>query len=173
MITYQHPPPLSPSSISAHTPCKTHTPTSHPDHDAHKARRRAIAPYFSKPNVASRQHLLRRNVETLRRRLDVLAAAGEVTFNLGAAISALTRDSANEFITGKRNDELDRGDFGIGLSIASQGAGPFWRITKHVRWFGPAMMALPVDWVMKVADENTKAFLGYLKVGKVGPGPEI
>jgi hypothetical protein len=86
------------------------------------------------------------------------------TFNLGAAISAYTRDNANEFIIGKPYNELDLEDWGIGLSIASQGAGTFWRTTKFVRWFGPSMRAMPIEWAMKVADEGTKSFLRYLQV---------
>lgn len=85
------------------------------------------------------------------------------TFNLGAAISAFTRDTANEYIVGKEYNELDLEDFGIGLSIASQGAGVFWRTTKHVRWFGPAIRAMPIQWAMKMADEGTQSFLRYLQ----------
>lgn len=65
---------------------------------------------------------------------------------------------------GRQYNELDLDDFGVGLSTASQGAGTFWRTTKHIRWFGPMMRAMPVDWAMKIADDNTKAFLGFLKV---------
>jgi hypothetical protein len=64
---------------------------------------------------------------------------------------------------GKNYNELDREDFGIGLSIASQGAGVFWRTTKHVRWFGPSLRAIPIAWAMKSADEGTKSFLQYLQ----------
>ena len=131
------------------------------DHDAHKARRRAIAPFFSKPNVIARQDLLHRNIEKLCQRISKLT---KTTFNLGAAISAFTRDNANEFIIGKSYNELDLEDFGIGLSISSQGAGVFWRTTKHIRWFGPALRAMPIDWAMKAADEGTKSFLRYLQV---------
>ncbi|XXH01450.1 hypothetical protein Hte_007810 [Hypoxylon texense] len=130
------------------------------DHDAHKAHRRAIAPFFSKANVVARQDILRRNVDKLCGRLSKL---GGTTFNLGAAISAFTRDSANEFIVGKAYNELDLEDFGIGLSIASQGAGVFWRTTKFIPWFGPALRAMPIDWAMKAADEGTKSFLRYLQ----------
>ncbi|KAI1141301.1 cytochrome P450 [Hypoxylon sp. FL0543] len=130
------------------------------DHDAHKARRRAVAPFFSKKNVAAREDLLQRHVDKLCWRISNLAGS---TFNLGAAISAFTRDNANEFILGKKYNELDLEDFGIGLSIASQGAGVFWRTTKHIRWFGPALRAMPIDWAMKWADEGTKSFLRYLQ----------
>ncbi|KAF2704078.1 trichodiene oxygenase [Pleomassaria siparia CBS 279.74] len=130
------------------------------DHDAHKSRRRAIAPFFSKPSVAARRQLLRRNVDKLCQRISKLAGT---TFNLGAAISAFTRDNANEYIIGKEYNELGFEDFGVGLSVASQGAGVFWTTTKHVRWFGPTMRAIPIPWAMKMADEGTKAFLRYLQ----------
>ncbi|KAI1392440.1 trichodiene oxygenase [Hypoxylon trugodes] len=130
------------------------------DHDAHKARRRAIASFFSRPNVVARQNSLDQNVQKLCQRISELDGTA---FNLGAAISAFTRDNANEFIIGKTYNELGLEDFGIGLSLASSGAGPFWRLTKHVRWFGPSLKAVPIDWAMKVADEGTKAFLRYLQ----------
>ncbi|KAI0406754.1 trichodiene oxygenase [Xylaria palmicola] len=120
----------------------------------------AIASLFSKPRVAARQDVLRRNVDKLCQRISKLAGT---TFNLGAAISAFTRDTANEYIVGRMYNELELDDFGVGLPLASQGAGPFWRITKHVRWFGPAMRALPVSWAMKAADDGTRAFLRYLQ----------
>ncbi|KAF2653890.1 cytochrome P450 [Lophiostoma macrostomum CBS 122681] len=130
------------------------------DHDAHKSRRRAIAPYFSKSNVAAQQKLLGRNIDKLCQRIAKLTSTD---FNLGAAVSAYTRDNANEYIIGKTYNELDLEDFGIGLSISSQGAGVFWRTTKHVPWFGPALKAMPVSWIMKIADEGTKSFLRYLQ----------
>ncbi|KAH6845701.1 cytochrome P450 [Chaetomium sp. MPI-CAGE-AT-0009] len=132
------------------------------DHDAHKAHRAAIAPLFSKAKVASRQDLIRKNVDKLCKRIDGLAANG-TTLNIGAAVSAFTRDIANEYITGKEYNELDREDWGIGLSISSQGAGVFWRTTKHIRWFGPTLRSIPIDWVMKTADEGTQQFLRYLQ----------
>ncbi|KAI0394396.1 trichodiene oxygenase [Xylariaceae sp. FL0594] len=128
------------------------------DHNVHKIRRSAIGPFFSKARkarITARQDVISRNVEKLCQRISDLAGTD---FNLGAAVSAFTRDTANEFIVGKRYEELDLEDFGIALSLASQGAGPFWRITKHMRWFGPAMRALPVPWAMRIADEGTKAF---------------
>lgn len=135
------------------SPCK--------DHDLHRARRRAIAPFFSKANVVARQQILSRNLDKLSSRISKLAGK---SFNLGAAVSAFTRDNANEYILDKTYNELDLEDFGHALSIASQGAGVFWRTTKFVRWFGPSMRAMPIDWAMKMADEGTKSFLRFLQV---------
>lgn len=131
------------------------------DHDTHKAYRAAIAPFFSKTKVAFRQDVIRKNLDKLCIRIESLAGT---TLNLGAAISAFTRDITNEFIIGKEYNELEREDWGIGLSFSSQGAGVFWRTTKHVRWFGPALRAIPFSWAMKTSDENTLQFLRYLQV---------
>lgn len=129
-------------------------------HDAHKSHRRAIAPFFSKQNVFARQDLLRNNADKLCQRISSLN--GGAIFNLGAALSAFTRDNANEFIVGKSYNELDLDDFGVGLSNASQGAGVFWRTTKHIRWFGALLKAIPISIAMKSADEGTQSFLRYL-----------
>ncbi|KAK4233754.1 hypothetical protein C8A03DRAFT_47769 [Achaetomium macrosporum] len=130
------------------------------DHDAHKARRAAIAPLFSKAKIAARQDVIHKNVDRLCRRISNFAG---MTFNLGAAMSAFTRDIANEFIIGKEYNELDQEDFNVALSITSTGAGAFWRTTKFIRWFGPALRSIPAEWAMKTADEGTKSFLRYLQ----------
>lgn len=125
-------------------------------------RRQAIAAFFSKAKVAARQDLIQQNVDKLCRRIaDFPDGAG---FNLGAAISAYTRDTAHEFITGKQYNELDEEEFGIELSYASQGGGIMWRTTKHIRWFGPTIKGLPISLVMKSGDEGIKAFIRYLQV---------
>ncbi|KAI1174479.1 trichodiene oxygenase [Nemania sp. FL0916] len=129
------------------------------DHDAHKARRRAIVPMFLKTNIVSRIQIVLRNVDKVRQRV---SARSNDIIDLGAAISAFTRDITNEFVIGKAYDELSLDDFGVELSISSSGAGPFWHTTKHIPWFGPALRAIPISWVMKIADGGTQAFLRHL-----------
>lgn len=136
-----------------------------PDHDEHRIRRQAIASFFSKAKVAGRQDLIQRNVDKLCRRIADFPDGADL--NLGAAISAFTRDTAHEFITGKQYNELDEEEFGIELSHASQGGGIMWRTTKHIRWFGPAIKGLPISLVMKWGDEGIKAFIRYLQVRMV------
>ncbi|KAF2821517.1 trichodiene oxygenase [Ophiobolus disseminans] len=130
------------------------------DHDAHKSRRRAIAPYFSRPNIIARQDIIDKHINKLCQRVNEHVGT---TVNLGAAISAFTRDTANEFIIGKAYNDLDLPDFNFALSVQSQGMGSFWRITKHIRWFGPTIRAMPIPLVMKIADEGTVSFLGMLQ----------
>lgn len=131
-------------------------------HAQHRMRRQAIAGFFSKAKITARQDLIQRNVDKLCRRVAGFPDATD--FNLGAAMSAFTRDTAHEFITGKQYNELDEKDFGIELSRASQGGGMMWRTTKHIRWFGPAIKGLPISLVMKSGDDGIKAFIRYLQV---------
>lgn len=133
------------------------------DHDLHKARRQPLNNFFSKAKVASQQDLIRRNVDKLCERILQFSDAKR-TINLGAATSAFTRDVSTEYALGRNYNSLDLGDFNAGMTVVLQGSGRIWRITKHVTWFGPTMRSIPVDWVMKVADEGTKAFFTYLKV---------
>jgi cytochrome P450 len=39
-----------------------------------------------------------------------------------------------------------------------------WRLTKQVRFVAPTMRAVPMDWIIKTADEGTKIFFRYLQV---------
>lgn len=110
--------------------------------------------------------MIRRNVDKLCDRISRFAGS-KTAANLGAPISAFTRDVSTELILGKTYNNLDREDFNVGMTKRFQDSGGYiWRITKHVRWFGPTMRSIPFDWIMKTADENTKAFFHYLKVSR-------
>ncbi|KAI0016944.1 hypothetical protein F4780DRAFT_782780 [Xylariomycetidae sp. FL0641] len=80
--------------------------------------------------------------------------------DLGAALSAITRDIAREFMLDKTYGSLKKEDFNVAIALTKKLS---WRITKHVRWFGPTMRALPPEFVMKTADEGTVAFFEYLQ----------
>ncbi|KAH6678179.1 cytochrome P450, partial [Halenospora varia] len=134
-----------------------------PSHDIHKACRLPLSPFFSKAKAAAQQDLIKQKVHKLSSRISEFARKGDVT-NLGAACSAFTRDVSTKFIINKNYNSLDSEDFNIGMTNVFQDSGHIWRITKHVTWFGLTMKAVPVNWVMKVADEGTKGFFGYLKV---------
>ncbi|KAL2180582.1 cytochrome P450 [Thermothelomyces heterothallicus CBS 202.75] len=130
------------------------------DHVKHRARRAAIAPLFSKARIAARQDVIRKNVVKFCGRI---AGFAGTTFNLGAAVSAFTRDTANEFVVGKGYDELDMDDFNVGLSTPVLGAGTVWRTTKFIRWYGPLLKAIPSRWILKWTSEGTKSYIRYLK----------
>ncbi|KAF7336640.1 Cytochrome P450 [Mycena venus] len=131
------------------------------DHDVHKARRLPLNPFFSKAKVSSRQVLILQNVDRLCGRISDFAVS-KTALSLGAAISAFTRDVATEFILGKSYNSLGQEDFNAAMTTVFQNSGHIWRITKHVRWFGPTMMSIPRAFIIKTADEGTRGFFRYL-----------
>ncbi|KUJ12594.1 cytochrome P450 [Mollisia scopiformis] len=136
------------------------------NHELHKARRQPLDAYFSKTKVANQQALILRNLEKLCSRLSKVSGSRK-PINLGAALSAFTRDVSTEFMIGKSYNDLDHEDFNIALTnMTTTGFGFIWRMTKHITWFGPAMKAIPFDWAMKLSNDDTKAFLSMLRTSE-------
>lgn len=133
------------------------------DHDMHRQRRAPLNPFFSKSNVSRKQDILQRLTDKLSDRLRGFAGS-DSTVNLTAALSALARDVGAEFILGKRYGNLEAEDFNIGMTGVFSSGGKVWLLTKHVRWFGPLMKSLPLDFVEKMGDQGTKEFFGFIKV---------
>lgn len=134
-----------------------------PDHELHRLRRGPLNPFFSKVNVASRQDIVWRATGKLCSRLDEFAEVRTTPVNLGAAISAFTRDIGSEFILGKSYKNLDTKDFNAAMTGCLDGIGAVWRITKHITWFGHLMKLLP-SWLIQIlGDEGTKSFYAFLQ----------
>lgn len=85
-------------------------------------------------------------------------------FNLGAALSAYSRDTAAEFLLGKVYGNLDAEDFKVGLSEIFQESGVLWRVTKHVPWVGPLVKAIPPTLLGKMGNDNIKSFFEFNNV---------
>ena len=118
-----------------------------------------MSPFFSKAKVTSRLDLIYLQVDKLCHRLSKYAEAEAGTaFDFGAAMTAFTRDVANNFILGRSDNSLDKDDFDVAMVAASQGLGQVWHITKFVRWAAPAMQAMPKSWIMRFASKGTKVF---------------
>ncbi|KAK0712207.1 cytochrome P450 [Apiosordaria backusii] len=133
-----------------------------PDHDQHKARRLPLNAYFSRASVDRRSDLISLKVQKLCGRIAEFAGTGKV-IDLGAAISAFQRDVSTDFVLGKNYNNLDQPDFGVGMTLFMQGGGSMWRLTKHIRWYGPAMLSIPKDFLIKNADPDTANFMRYAK----------
>ena len=133
------------------------------ENDLHRRRRAPMNPFFSKATVASRQHIIRANLNKLCARIAKYDEE-EKSLNLGTAISAFTGDVATEYVVGKSYDNLEREDFGRDMTNVLQSSGAIWRLTKNVRWLGPVMKALPLGFMEVVGDEGMRAFMAFLKV---------
>jgi hypothetical protein len=117
--------------------------------------------FFSKARVAARQSIINSNVAKLCQRLSEFAGT---TVNLGAALSAISRDVACEFILNKTYASLEQDDFNVAVTEVMQQGGNMWLITKHFPWFGPAMKSMPRGLISRFANDATKAFFQYLEV---------
>ena len=89
----------------------------------------------------------------------------EPGLNLGAAFSATTTDVATEYVLGESYDNLDRTDFNQDLMNMLQGSASMWRATKHIRFLGPMMKAMPLSVLERGGGSDIKAFVAFLKVG--------
>ncbi|KAI0964898.1 cytochrome P450 [Xylaria arbuscula] len=128
------------------------------DHAIHRARRQPLSHYFSKGRVASRQEVLQRHQRKLLVQISNFVDRPNA-INLGAAVKAFTRDVANEYILDKDYNSLGQEEFDAALSPPNSDSGHIWRITKHVRWFGPFLTkVVPRALVMKTADKGMKSF---------------
>ncbi|RYP14779.1 hypothetical protein DL765_006135 [Monosporascus sp. GIB2] len=134
------------------------------DHNVHKQRRAAMNPFFSKANVINRQSIVQRLVSKLCHRLDDFATNSKMShIKLSAALGALTRDVATEFLLGKSFDNLDADDFRAGVGNTLQESGAIWRTTKHLRWFGSMIKAVPLSLVRKMGDPGMIECLGFVE----------
>ncbi|KAK6844451.1 hypothetical protein PG995_014561 [Apiospora arundinis] len=131
-------------------------------HDLHRARRQPLNHFFSKSRIAAHQNVIDRNVLIFRQRISEFVVAGKMV-DFGAAISALTRDITCELLVNKTYAHLKSEDFHVHVTNMLQTGGFIWRVTKHIRWFGPAMHAIPPNIIKKVADDGMKAFFSYIQ----------
>ncbi|KAI1354453.1 trichodiene oxygenase [Xylaria sp. FL0043] len=131
-------------------------------HEQHRARRQPLATFFSRAKVLNRQEMIRKHVEKFCHHLSQIAVLGK-TVNLGAAISALARDVAFDYILAKSYNSLDSEDFDVAVLHSAQGAGPLWRLTKHTGYVFHILNSLPIDWAMKLSDDNMKTFFTHMK----------
>ncbi|KAK8076200.1 cytochrome P450 [Apiospora phragmitis] len=99
-------------------------------HELHRARRQPLNHFFSKARVASQQNVIDRSLVIFCDRISKFAVAGKAVA-LGAAISALTRDIACEFLLDKTYAHLKREDFHVNVTNMLQSGGVVWRVTKH------------------------------------------
>ena len=137
------------------------------DHAAHRARRTPLNSFYSRAEVASRQEIIQTTVDKLCSRVAESASTNK-TIDIGAALSAFTRDVSLQYTIGTNYRNLDKDDFDYGMTVMQQGGGVVWRLTKHIPWYGPLMMSIPKSFLIKHADANTATFMQYLVVCLLG-----
>lgn len=100
-------------------------------HDAHRRRRAALNPFFSKQKVATLEPLVGEKIDQLSRRLQEFVSSASV-LSLGTAYSALTMDIVTAYTMIKGQDNLEAKDFNQGIVEAVKGAIEMWQWGKHI-----------------------------------------
>lgn len=116
--------------------------------------------------MTNQQDIIRRNADKLCHRLSKIAAdtPGKRIVNLGAAISAFSRDVSFEYTLGRGHNSLDSEDFDLAVLHLARGVGPLWRITKHVGPVFHVVNRIPLDWMIWILDEKTRSFFTHMQV---------
>jgi cytochrome P450 len=83
-----------------------------PEHDIHRNRRAALAPFFSRRTVVQLESNIAAKVQTLCDRFSGFAKTSEVV-RLDGAYSALTTDVITDYCFGKAYGYLNEHDFKI------------------------------------------------------------
>lgn len=107
--------------------------------------------------------MIQSHVDKLCDRLTKSAGSDEI-IDLGAAVTAMVRDIAFDFILAKSTNSLDQQDFDVDILQVVQGGGALWRLTKHVRFVLPLLNSIPLDWSIKISDDKMGNFFRHLKV---------
>ena len=84
--------------------------------------------------------VIKRNMHKLCDRISALADAWRA-FDLGTAIPAVVRDVAFDFILGRNDMSVEKED-SMGRSRQ------VWQTTKHLRFIGPMLKCVPIDWLI-------------------------
>ncbi|KAK8024999.1 hypothetical protein PG990_002822 [Apiospora arundinis] len=134
-------------------------------HELHRARRQPLNHFFSKVRVSAQQEVIDRHIVVFYNRMLQFAVTGKMV-DLGAAISALTRDIVCDFLLNKSYAHLEKEDFNVQVTDMFQSGGTIWRVSKHIRWFAPALRAIPMSIMERVADPGTKAFFSYIQASE-------
>ncbi|KAI1768421.1 cytochrome P450 [Hypoxylon sp. FL1150] len=94
-------------------------------------------------------------------RIAEFAGTGRV-LDMGAAISAFQHDVSTDYVLGKDHQYLE-GDIAAGKSPPLQNTVNRWQSTKHVPWYGSALLVSPQKFLIRRAAENTAKFIKYIK----------
>ncbi|KAK2036141.1 benzoate 4-monooxygenase cytochrome P450 [Colletotrichum somersetense] len=126
------------------------------DHDVHKQRRAALAPFFSRRAIAQLHGMISQKIETLMERLSRVRETGEV-IDLTYAMSALAMDVVSSYAFGADVENLQRPDWGKDWLDAHRTAGYIRPMGRQFKWLvNPALMWLRPGLVEKFSPRTAE-----------------
>ena len=137
------------------------------DHYAHRMRRAALNPFFSKQKISSLTPIIQAQIEKLSSRLDGFVDSGKVV-PIGAAYSAFTMDVVTDYILEKSYGNLDCEDFNTEFVTTIADLGFVWRAGKHIRWLSMLFYNAPM-WAVRMTSPSMIRYKIFLEVCPWGP----
>ncbi len=117
------------------------------DHDLHRTRRGALAPFFSKASVYQLEPSVQAIVTKLGSRLETIQGSGTVV-NLIDVFTSLTADIICQYAFASPYGFMDRPDFAPHWHKAVMDASETSHLFKQFGWVEPMMRKLPPRIVM-------------------------
>jgi cytochrome P450 len=111
------------------------------DHDLHKARRSAVASFFSKRSVQALEPLVVRNVEKLIQRFK--DEEGEKVVNLNNAFAGMTLDIISEYCFGDNMKALDNPEYGKDWLEMLHGGVQIRPLGRQFPWLVNTLLDIP------------------------------
>ena len=119
-----------------------------PEHDLHRIRRAALAPFFSKVSVQRLEPVVQLMVDKLVSRLEDLQEAGS-TVNLIDVFSALTGDVIGQYAFAKPLGLINSPDFAPHWHRAIMDISENGHMLKHFQWMEPLLRNMPL-WLVRL-----------------------
>jgi cytochrome P450 len=133
------------------------------DHDLHRLRRGAYAPFFSKASVQKQaEPVVQPIVNKLVRRLQQLRGTG-VIINLNEMYASLTGDIISQYALGAPYDLLDHPDFSPHWYQAWSNVAHNVHLLNHFGWVVPLMSMMPV-WMVNFINPRVGSLFRLLQV---------
>ncbi|KAK0125722.1 hypothetical protein ONS95_000277 [Cadophora gregata] len=114
-----------------------------PQHDLHKLRKAALAPYFSMQSVRRLQPVIQERLDLLLERLREFRDKDEVLM-ASWAFAAYTNDIVMQYCFGRCDNRLEAEDFDPSYRDASFFGSTAGSFMKHAPWVNNLMQALPM-----------------------------
>ncbi|TLD09930.1 hypothetical protein PgNI_05135, partial [Pyricularia grisea] len=119
------------------------------DHDLHRIRRAALAPFFSRRAIVALQGLIIDKIERLCCRFSELHQSGEVV-DITYAMAALTMDVISAYSLGIDTDCLGKPDWSPNWLDAFRQAGYIRPLARQFKWIiNPILMAISPDFIQR------------------------
>ena len=132
------------------------------DHDAHRMRRGAVNPYFSKSKVNSLEPTLRRYIEKLATLLEKARGSDE-KIPIRLAYECLTTDIITEYVMATSYNCLDDPTLNAKYHDMITSVGLIAHTAKQVPFLQPILQSLP-GWLLMKLDPGMGLFISFQEV---------